>query len=924
MAGDVIRIRDARQHNLCGVDVDLPKQRLVAVTGVSGSGKSTLAYDTLFAEGQRRFLESLSPQARQFLHQLPRPKVRSIDGLTPTLAIGQERLPVNPRATLATITDCQDYLRLLWARCGETWCPSCQIPVRRDSPESIADWVAGHPAGTRILIMATIKPRFSGDLLPMLEQLNHDGWVRLFHRDRIVDIRELLRDVPKRRRPADVDVVVDRLVIRADGTARLGEAVESAARAAEGRVKIAVLSAKDTWKVKRFAAARVCTECGHVCPEPSPKLFSHNAPEGACETCNGLGHFQDIDPNKLLGDPILFVAETIPALAGLVGITADDLRQRVAGWPFELASTRWSQVPEQLIAGLMDGTPDQPGLLELTRQRLAKTRSKAVAKRLESLKGERPCPDCEGRRLNPDAANVRVGNTTLPGLLAMDVSTARAWFERLDLPRNQAEVVADVLTELRERLAFLERIRLDYLTLNRPAHTLSGGEAQRARLTTQLGSSLEGVTYILDEPTTGLHQADSDRLVDLLHELRDAGNTVVVVEHDEDVMRRCDHLVELGPGAGREGGQLVWSGPLSDLANAKGQTAAFLRGEQRVTPWRIRRPTESFLEIREARIHNLQRVRARIPLGALTAVTGLSGAGKSSLVKGCLLTAVQAHHQRRAVPPGTGAVLNAGRVDRAILVDTRPLGKGPRSVPATFTKAFDPIRELYAALPEAKIRGFKADRFSFNTAAGRCPACEGQGVTKVSMHFMPDVFVTCERCNGMRFNRETLAVRYRDRSIGQVLQMTVAQALKHFRAIDQIVERLQPLADLGLGYLQLGQASQHLSGGEAQRIKLAAELGRPAKAGRTLYVLDEPTSGLHPADVEILLRVLKRLVQRGDTVVVIEHQLDVIAAADWVIDLGPGAGSEGGSVVAEGPPEAIATNEASVTGRYLAPLLARD
>ncbi len=925
MAEGSIRIRGASVHNLRQVDVDLPKGRIVAVTGVSGSGKSSLAYDTLFAEGQRRFLESLSPSARQFLHQLPRPKIKRIDGLTPTLAIAQNRLAPNPRATVATLTDIYDHLRLLWTHLGTPWCPSCGIPVRRDTVETIAEWIGRYPAGTRFNVMATYARKHTGEVLPLLEQLHKQGFVRVFWGDRNVEIRELLRDPPRRKRTGrDIDVVVDRLVVRRNGTPRLADALETASRIAAGRVKLAVLNDKDTWLVKSFTAALVCTECGHVCAPPGPRLFSFNAPEGACPTCKGLGWHEDFAPDKLIGDPLCFVAETLPALATLVGLPSDGLEEPTGSWPFERRSTRWNEVPHPLLERLMDGDPASgfPGVVELARRRREKTRSKAVIKRLDALRGERPCPDCNGERLNRDAAAVRVAGTRLPDLLAMDVADARGWIDGLALGASEREKVGEVIDEIASRLAFLDRIRLDYLTLDRPAHTLSGGETQRARLTTQLGSRLEGVTYILDEPTTGLHQADTGLLVDLLRELETGGNTVVVVEHDEQVMRAADHLVELGPGAGNAGGTVVWSGPRDELDHAAGLTAAFLRGEKRVTPYRIRKPAIDFIEVREARLHNLQRVHARFPVGCMNVVTGLSGAGKSTLVKDCLLAGIAAHHHRRAVQPGSGAVLGAGKVDRAVMIENRSLGRGPRSTPVTYIKAMDDIRALYAALPEARLRGFKADRFSFNNKRGQCPQCEGQGVTRVAMHFMPDVFVTCERCHGLRYNPETLAVSYRNRSIGQVLQLSVDEALGHFVAIDAICAKLRHLKDLGLGYLQLGQASQDLSGGEAQRIRLAAELGRPASA-RCLYVMDEPTSGLHPFDVDILLRVLKRLVERGHTLVIIEHQLDLIAAADWVIDVGPGAGAAGGRIVASGTPEQVAACEGTPTGAYLREHLAR-
>ncbi|MDA3961735.1 MAG: excinuclease ABC subunit UvrA, partial [Planctomycetota bacterium] len=676
-------------HNLKGVDVDLPKGKLIAITGVSGSGKSSLAYDTLFAEGQRRFLESLSPSARQFLHQLPRPRVERIDGLTPTLAIGQSRMSPNPRATVATVTDLDDYLRLLWSKLGETWCPTCQIPVRRDSPETIADWVMRYPAGTKVLVLATWRKRFSGDMMPVLEELHRQGYARLFEQDRVMSIRELLRDVPKRRKPRDVDVVVDRLVVRADGTPRLGDALETAARLTDGRVKLAVLGSADTWRIKRFTAARVCPQCDHICADPNPKLFSFNSPEGACPTCKGLGYHRDIDPQKLIGDPLCFVTETVPNLANLAAVNGDELRAKVDAWPFDARSTRWNEVPPDRLSELIDG---EDGLLAHCRERLAKTRSKAVRDRLESILGDRPCTTCDGGRLNPDAAAVRVAGMTLPGFFALDVATAHDRISGLKLSESDRDLMRDVLGEILARLDVLLRIRLDYLGLNRPAHTLSGGELQRARLATQLGSKLEGVTYILDEPTTGLHQADTERLIALLGELRESGNTVVVVEHDEEVMRAADHLAELGPDAGEGGGQLVWSGPTSELATAKGATAAFLRGDRRVTPWRIRKPTTNFIEVREARLHNLKRVAASFPVGALTVVTGLSGAGKSTLVHDCLFTGIQSYHLRRAVVPGSGAVLGAGLVDRAIAIDSRPLGKGPRSIPVTYIKVMDDIR----------------------------------------------------------------------------------------------------------------------------------------------------------------------------------------------------------------------------------------
>ncbi len=950
-----IRVRGAREHNLKSVDLAIPRDRLVVMTGVSGSGKSSLAFDTIFAEGQRKYMESLSAYARQFLDQMQKPDVESIEGLPPTIAIEQRGGGHTPRSTVATTTEIYDYLRLLYARCGTPTCwhvdekgRACGKPIRATAPTQIVDALLAQD-GARMMVCAPVVRRRKGFHKEVLEALAKQGLVRARVNGTVVDVRDALKAGGEnplglgRYEMHDIEAVVDRVVARAEDRQRLAESVETALKLGEGSLLVLSERADGTWAEHRYSERFSCPdhpEC--ALEELEPRLFSFNSPQGACPTCAGLGHVQEFDEALVVPDPTVPFSEAIePWRRNGPRMNMYYARAiRNFGAFFKLKpSVPFDRLPAKVRGYLMNGIPEDErealggkfeGVLPNLKRRFEDSESEFVKERLLAYMSAAPCPACAGRRLRPAALAVKVRGGTMDASVAdatsMSIERAVGFFASLELGEMQRTIAAPILKEIDARLGFLASVGLGYLTLDRSSGTLSGGEAQRIRLATQVGSGLVGVAYVLDEPTIGLHQRDNDRLLATLRRLADIGNTVLVVEHDEDVIRAADHLVDVGPGPGRHGGRIVAQGAVDEVAaNPESLTGAYLSGRRRIEVPAARRPVRAdrAIVVKGARENNLKSVDAAFPLGGLVCVTGVSGSGKSTLVSDILLKAAQRHvHGARAAPGAHDRVNGLAGIERVVEVDQSPIGRTPRSNPATYTGIFDEIRKHFAKVPEAKIRGYEPGRFSFNVKGGRCEACQGQGMVKIEMHFLPDVFVACEACKGSRYNRETLEIRFKGRSIAEVLDMTVDDAVAHFDAYPKVRGMLECLRDVGLGYMQLGQASTTLSGGEAQRIKLATELGNMSSAG-TLYVLDEPTTGLHFADVEKLLGVLQRLADAGHTLVVIEHNLDVVKCADWIVDLGPEGGERGGTVVAAGTPEQVAAVAASHTGRYLKPILAR-
>jgi excinuclease ABC subunit A len=945
MSGDSLIVRGAREHNLKNIDVELPRNALVVFTGLSGSGKSSLAFDTIYAEGQRRYVESLSAYARQFLGLMDKPDVDAIEGLSPAISIEQKTAGANPRSTVGTITEIYDYLRLLWARTGTPHCPNDGTPVERQSASQITDLVLAWPEGTKIEVLAPLVRGRKGEFRDVFEAMRKQGFVRV----RIDGETYDLSDVPKlnKRQNHDIAVVVDRLVVRPSDRGRLADSIETALKAAEGVVE--VVRQTGSPRSRMFSERYACPKCGLSLPELEPRQFSFNSPYGACPDCSGLGTRREVNADLVLGDHSLSILE------GVVlpwGEPSGYLRKVVLPalaktYKFDL-NTPWSDLSPAVQRILLNGAPGKTityqydserwhgsyesgwkGILDHVEKRYRETSSDAVREQLEQYMVEQPCPTCGGRRLKPESLSVLVAGKSIGEIVALPVRETLDFFSKIPLRGNgraglDPEISRPILKEVIDRLRFLVDVGLDYLTLERSAVTLSGGEAQRIRLATQIGSRLVGVLYILDEPSIGLHQRDNARLLATLKELRDLGNTVLVVEHDEETIRAADYVVDLGPRAGRHGGEVVAAGLLDDvLRHRDSLTARYLRGELRipVPPRRRIANADKMLRVRGAKHHNLKDLTVEFPLGLFVAVTGVSGSGKSTLVTDILYQALARHFYRAKVVPGAHEHLEGlDHVDKVIDIDQSPIGRTPRSNPATYTGLFTPIRELFTYLPESKLRGYGPGRFSFNVKGGRCEACQGDGLVKVEMHFLPDVYVPCEVCKGRRYNRETLEVRYKGKSIADVLDLTVADALDFFEHQPRIRAKLELLNDVGLGYIHLGQSATTLSGGEAQRVKLATELAK-RDTGRTLYILDEPTTGLHFEDVRLLLEVLHRLVDKGNTVVVIEHNLDVVKTADWVIDLGPEGGELGGRVVAEGPPEKIAQSKGSHTGEFLRKVL---
>ncbi len=937
---DHIEIRGAREHNLRSVDVRIPKKKLVVLTGVSGSGKSSLAFDTLYAEGQRRYVESLSAYARQFLGQMEKPRYDAIRGLSPTISIEQKTTGTNPRSTVGTITEIADYLRVLYARVGVQHCHRCGRPVQGQTAEQIARELLERGAGTRLVLLAPILVNRKGEWRELLAEARAAGFVRLRVDGEIVLAEEV--EALDKRRKHTVEAVVDRVVVGPGLLSRLTDSVETALRVGDGQL-IAHEPGVGDWIHSETMA---CPQCRISFPELTPQSFSFNSPQGMCVACNGLGTRVEIDPELVVPDPSLSIDEGAikpwgPKVSEKTGWAHGFRGQILArlGVDFDRPFRR---LPSRLRDAVLYGTGDRAyrvewrgrsgrgsmhvafeGVIPRLMRRFQESRSERARRWYAQFLATRACAECGGTRLRPESRAVRVGERSLVEVCAMTVSDARAHFRDLRLAGAAGQIAAELLKEIRARLDFLENVGLGYLSLDRPGPSLSGGEAQRIRLASQVGSELTGVVYILDEPSIGLHQRDNRRLLETLFRMRDIGNTVVVVEHDEETIRSADHVIDFGPGAGVHGGEIVFAGTPRALARSRRSlTGLYLSGRRRIeTPARRRTPTGS-LKVQGAAENNLAGIDVEFPLGVLCAVTGVSGAGKSTLVNEILYPALARHYHGSSRRPGRHrAVSGLSQLDKVIAVDQKPIGRTPRSNPATYIKVFDEIRKLFAQLPESRVHGYRPGRFSFNVRGGRCEACEGDGVRRIEMHFLADVYVRCEECRGRRFNEATLRVTYRGRSIADVLDLTVHEARELFAAQPRIAGPLALLADVGLDYLHLGQPSPTLSGGEAQRIKLARELAR-RDTGRTLYILDEPTTGLHFDDVRKLLAVLNRLVDAGNTVVVIEHNLDVIRCADWVIDLGPEGGPDGGHLVAEGPPERVARVRGSHTGRHLARALA--
>ena len=937
----MIRIRGARTHNLKNISLDLPQHRLIVITGLSGSGKSSLAFDTLYAEGQRRYVESLSAYARQFLQLMEKPDVDLIEGLSPAIAIEQKTTSHNPRSTVGTVTEIHDYLRLLFARAGTPRCPQHGLELSAQTVSQMVDQVLELPADTRLMILAPLVVARKGEQLNLIDELRAQGFVRLRIDGEVYDIDAVPR-LDKNRRHT-IEAVVDRLKVRPEAKQRLAESFETALRHSGGK---AIAVDMDGGKEMLFSAKFACPVCDYALPELEPRMFSFNNPMGACPRCDGLGSITFFDPKRVVAHPHLSLASG--AIKGWDRRNAffyRMLESLALHYGFDI-DTPWEQLPERIQQVVLYGSGGEQipfhylgdggrrvtrkhafdGIIPTLERRYRDAESQLLKEELAKLISTRPCPECGGSRLRLEARNVTIGGKTLHELSRLPICQTLDFFENLTLTGHRAQVADKIVKEIAARLSFLNNVGLGYLSLDRSADTLSGGEAQRIRLASQIGSGLTGVMYVLDEPSIGLHQRDNDRLLGTLRHLRDLGNTVVVVEHDEEAIRAADHIVDMGPGAGEHGGEIVAAGSLADiLACERSLTADYLTGRKAIPLPAQRRKgrKDRWLTLVGANGNNLKDVTLRLPTGVFVCVTGVSGSGKSTLINDTLYAALARQLNGATLEPAPFETIEGAEFfDKVVNVDQSPIGRTPRSNPATYTGLFTPIRELFAGTPTARERGYGPGRFSFNVKGGRCEACQGDGLIKVEMHFLPDIFVTCDVCHGKRYNRETLEVEYKGRNIHQVLEMTVEEARAFFDPVPIVARKLQTLIDVGLSYIRLGQPATTLSGGEAQRVKLALELSK-RDTGRTLYILDEPTTGLHFHDIKLLLDVLHRLVDHGNTVVVIEHNLDVIKTADWVIDLGPEGGEGGGQIVAEGTPEQVARNKASHTGRYLKPVLKR-
>jgi len=935
---DSIRVRGARTHNLKNISLELPRNRLVVVTGLSGSGKSSLAFDTLYAEGQRRYVESLSAYARQFLQLMEKPDVDLIEGLSPSIAIEQKAAMHNPRSTVGTVTEIHDYLRLLFARAGTPYCPDHGLALQAQTVAQMVDHVLALPADTRLMVLAPVVAARKGEQAGLLEELRAQGFTRV----RIDGVVHEIDAAPRLAKNAkhSVDVVIDRLRARADGRQRLAESLETALLHADGR---AVVVESDSKKEHLFSARFSCPACDYALPELEPRLFSFNNPMGACPRCDGLGEIEFFDPRRIVAYPNLSLASgAIRGWDRRNHFYFSMLNALARHYRFDLEQP-WEMLDEKVQQLILQGSGKDKiafqylsergrnsvkehafeGVVPNLERRYRETDSPVVREELAKFVNVRTCPECAGARLRREARHVKISGKTIYEISSFPLRSTSAFFKSLRLEGAKQQIAERIVREIANRLEFLVDVGLDYLALERSASTLSGGEAQRIRLASQIGSGLTGVMYVLDEPSIGLHQRDNARLIGTLKRLRDLGNTVIVVEHDEEAIRAADHVVDMGPGAGESGGRVMAEGtPQQVIDNPASLTGRYLSKELSIEIPRLRhRPNKQRISISGARGNNLKEVELSLPLGLLVCVTGVSGSGKSTLINDTLFAAVARHLYGSAAEPAPhGSISGLEKVDKAINVDQSPIGRTPRSNPATYTGLFTPIRELFAGVPEARSRGYDAGRFSFNVKGGRCEACQGDGVTRVEMHFLPDIYVPCDVCHGRRYNRETLEIRYKTRNINEVLEMTAQEAVQFFSAVPAIARKLQTLIDVGLGYVRLGQSATTLSGGEAQRVKLSLEISK-RDTGRTLYILDEPTTGLHFHDIQLLLSVLFRLRDAGNTVVVIEHNLDVIKTADWIIDLGPEGGDGGGRVVATGTPEEVSQNGASHTGRYLARVL---
>ena len=936
---EYIKIEGARAHNLKNINVQIPRDKLVVVTGLSGSGKSSLAFDTIYAEGQRRYVESLSAYARQFLGQMDKPDVDNIEGLSPAISIDQKTTSHNPRSTVGTVTEIYDYLRLLYARAGRPHCPNCGKPITQQSVDQMVDRIMQLPAGAKLLIMAQLVRGKKGEHKKVLEQIRREGYVRVRIDGELHDLGEEI--ALEKQKKHTIEIVVDRLVVREGMESRLADSLETALHAGEGVVYVQVVDGDLLMFSENFA----CVDCGISLPEIAPRMFSFNSPFGACPVCTGLGSHKEFDPALVVPDPTLSVADGVfaplsknPNSYGMRAITA-----LLAAHDYD-AHTPWNRMDKKTQKMLLYGSDEYvsfqytnmfgeekeyhvpyEGVLPALTRRYRETDSEEMRESYEDYMTDTPCSACHGARLKPEALAVTVGGKNIAALTALTIREADAFLTAAeqDFTPREAKIAGEILKEIHARLHFLLDVGLDYLTLSRAASTLSGGEAQRIRLATQIGSGLMGVLYILDEPSIGLHQRDNNRLLATLRHLRDLGNTLIVVEHDEDTMYAADHIIDIGPGAGEYGGEVVAEGTAAEIMkNPASITGQYLSRKKFIpVPAERRKGNGYFLEIVGAAENNLKDVNVKFPLGTLTLVTGVSGSGKSTLVNEILYRGVASRLYRAKGKPGKHKKIKGlEHIDKVINIDQQPIGRTPRSNPATYTGVFDAIRELFSQVSESRMRGYKAGRFSFNVKGGRCEACRGDGILKIEMQFLPDVYVPCEVCKGARYNRETLEVHYKGKTIAEVLDMTIDEAVEFFANVPRIARKLEIIRDVGLGYIRLGQPATTLSGGEAQRVKLATELARRS-TGKTLYILDEPTTGLHAADIHKLLLILQRLVDGGDTVVVIEHNLDVIKTADHIIDLGPEGGTGGGTIVAQGTPEEIVKVKASYTGQFLRPLL---